>query len=189
MIDMKRTFDLLMSFLILLLLFPIIVILALIIKFTSPGPIFHWSERVGKNNVIFKMPKFRTMTIGTPSLPTRQMKEPKQYLTPVGSFLRKTSLDEIPQLWCILKGDMSFIGPRPVLTNEVDLLSLRTQEGIHLITPGLTGWAQINGRDSVTIEQKVALEKEYLERQSLLFDLYIFLKTIPKVLFKHDISH
>ncbi|MBI2708013.1 MAG: sugar transferase [Proteobacteria bacterium] len=186
---MKRAFDFLISFFAIVFLLPLLAIISIAIKLTSPGPVLYWSDRVGKNNILFKMPKFRTMAVGTPSLPTRHMRESKQYITPLGSFLRKTSLDEIPQFWCILKGDMSFVGPRPVLTNENDLLSLRTQKGIHLVIPGLTGWAQINGRDSVTTEQKVALEKEYIDKQTFLFDLYIFLRTIPKVLFKKDISH
>jgi len=186
---MKRIFDLLISFLALVLLLPISIIIAAAIKLTSPGSVLYWSDRVGKNNTVFKMPKFRTMTVGAPYLATRYMQGSTEYITPIGSFLRKTSLDEIPQLWCILKGDMSFVGPRPSLTNENDLISLRTQEKIHLVIPGLTGWAQINGRDSVTIEQKVALDKEYIEQQTFLFDMYIFLHTIPKVLFKKDISH
>ncbi len=186
---MKRIFDLLIAFIFSLLLFPLILIISLMVKLTSEGPILYWSNRVGKNNLIFKMPKFRTMYVDTPPLATRHMAQPEQYLTSIGPFLRKTSLDEIPQLWSIIKGDMSFVGPRPVLTNEEDLLILRTQEGIHLYKPGLTGWAQINGRDSVTIEQRVALEKDYIKKQSFLFDILIFWKTIPKVLFKKDIVH
>ena len=186
---MKRIFDILLSLLCLLVLLPLIVVIAFAIKVTSPGPIVYWSERVGKGNQIFKMPKFRTMQVGAPIVATRHMGKPEQYLTPIGSFLRHTSLDEVPQVWCILKGDMSFVGPRPVLTSETDLLSLRTQEGVHLATPGLTGWAQINGRDSVMLEQKVAYEKEYMQRKSFLFDMYIILQTIPNVLFKKGISH
>ncbi len=186
---MKRIFDVIIAPIIALFLLPLILIISCAIKLTSQGPIVYWSDRVGKNNKIFKMPKFRTMKVNTPSLATRLMIQPEQYLTPIGSFLRKTSLDEIPQLWSILKGDMSFVGPRPLLTNEEELLALRTQEGIHLHKPGLTGWAQINGRDSVTIEQRFALEKEYIERRSFFFDICVFLKTIPKVLFKKDILH
>jgi O-antigen biosynthesis protein WbqP len=185
---MKRSFDFLISLIALVLLFPVIIIIAIAIKLTSPGPVLYWSNRVGKNNILFKMPKFRTMTVGTPALASYEI-ESEHYLTPIGSFLRKTSLDEIPQLWCILKGDMSFVGPRPVLINENDLLLLRTQEGIHLMTPGLTGWAQINGRDFVTIEQKVFLEKEYMEQQNFKFDLFILFRTIPNVLLKRNISH
>ncbi len=186
---MKRAFDLSISFLALILLFPVILMIYIAIKLTSPGPALYWSHRVGKNNVLFEMPKFRTMNLGTPSLASHHMQEYRQYLTPVGSFLRKTSLDEVPQLWCILKGDMSFVGPRPVLPHESDLLLLRTQKGIHLVVPGLTGWAQINGRDFVTIEQKIILEKEYIEKQTFSFDLSIVFRTIPKVLFKKDVSH
>ena len=186
---MKRLFDTTVALAAIFCLLPVILIVSLAIKLTSRGPILYWSDRVGKDNIIFKMPKFRTMQVGTPALPTHLMKGADQYLTKVGPFLRKASLDEIPQLWCIIKGDMSFVGPRPVLTNEEELLSLRTREGVHHLTPGLTGWAQINGRDSVTVEQKVILDKQYAENQSFLFDIYIFLRTIPKVLFKKDVSH
>jgi O-antigen biosynthesis protein WbqP len=185
---MKRSFDFLISLIALVLLFPVIIVIAIAIKLTSPGPVLYWSNRVGKNNILFKMPKFRTMTVGTPALASYEI-ESEHYLTPIGSFLRKTSLDEIPQLWCILQGEMSFVGPRPVLINENDLLLLRTQEGIHLMTPGLTGWAQINGRDFVTIEQKIFLEKEYMEQQNFRFDLFILFHTIPNVLFKRNVSH
>ncbi len=185
----KRIFDLGVSLIATFFLLPLILLISLAIKLTSKGPILYWSERVGKNNIIFKMPKFRTMKVDTPPLATHLMTNPDQYLIPIGPFLRRTSLDEIPQLWSILRGDMSFVGPRPVLTNEQDLLALRTQEGIHHFVPGLTGWAQINGRDSVTIEQKVAFEKEYIRKKSFFFDIYIFLLTIPKVLFKADVRH
>ncbi|EKE09180.1 MAG: hypothetical protein ACD_16C00209G0027 [uncultured bacterium] len=186
---MKRIFDFIVSLFALILLSPLIVLIAIAIKLTSGGPVLYWSERVGKYNKIFRMPKFRTMTLDTPLVPTRYLKNPKKYLTIVGSFLRKTSLDELPQLYSILKGDMTFVGPRPVLTNEKELLTLRNKEGINQFWPGMTGWAQVNGRDSVLIEEKVALEKEYMKKQSFFFDLYIFLKTIPKVLFKEDITH
>lgn len=186
---MKRIFDIIIATIIGICLLPIALIISLAIKFTSKGPIIYWSDRVGKHNKIFKMPKFRTMKVDTPPLATRCLIQPEQYLTSIGPLLRKTSLDEIPQLWSILKGDMSFVGPRPVLVNEEDLLALRTREGIHLHKPGLTGWAQINGRDFVTIERRVALEKEYIEKHSFFFDIYVFLKTIPKVLFKKDIVH
>lgn len=186
---MKRLVDILLSCLCFLLCAPIVAIIALAVKFTSPGPILYWSERVGRNNVLFKMPKFRTMKEDTPALATRAMKESEKYLTPIGPFLRKTSLDEIPQFWSILKGDMSFVGPRPVLPHEEDLLALRTQQGVHTLIPGLTGWAQINGRDLMTITQKIAYEKEYITKKSFFFDIIIILKTIPKVLFKKDIVH
>ncbi|HUX79488.1 MAG TPA: sugar transferase [Alphaproteobacteria bacterium] len=186
---MKRIFDIIIATVIGICLLPLALIISLAIKLTSEGPVIYWSDRVGRHNKIFKMPKFRTMKVDTPSLATRRMTQPELYLTPIGPLLRKTSLDELPQLWTILKGDMSFVGPRPVLANEEDLLALRTQEGIHLQKPGLTGWAQINGRDFVTIERRVALEKEYIEKRSFCFDIYVFLKTIPKVLFKKDIVH
>ena len=186
---MKRIFDILMALMATLFLLPVIIIISLLIKLTSKGPILHWSERVGKNNQTFQMPKFRTMLQNTPPLATRLMENPYEYLTQMGSFLRRTSLDEIPQLWSILRGDMSFVGPRPLIIQEEDFLTLRTQEGIHCCVPGLTGWAQINGRDCVTLEEKIALEKEYAERQTFLFDLYILLKTVPKVFCKQGISH
>jgi O-antigen biosynthesis protein WbqP len=186
---MKRTFDFLTSFCALLFLLPFIVIVSVSIKLTSRGPILYWSERVGKNNILFKMPKFRTMKVGTPPLPTHLMTNSHSYLTPIGSFLRRTSLDEIPQLWSILKGDMSFVGPRPALFNQDDLVALRTELGVHRLVPGLTGWAQINGRDSLPIPEKVLLDKHYMERQSFFFDCYIFLKTIQKIFHGKDISH
>ncbi len=186
---MKRLFDFSVALLSLLILLPLIVIISLAIKLTSPGPILYWSDRVGRNNVLFKMPKFRTMRIDTPALPTHLLTNPEAYLTPIGPFLRRTSLDEIPQLFSILKGDMSFVGPRPALFNQDDLVVLRTESGIHLLTPGLTGWAQINGRDSLPIPDKVLLDKEYLERQSFLFDMYIFARTCKKILFEKDVSH
>lgn len=186
---MKRTFDFLTSFCALLFLSPLIIIISVAIKLTSRGPILYWSERVGKNNILFKMPKFRTMKVGTPPLPTHLMTNSSSYLTPIGSFLRRTSLDEIPQLWSILKGDMSFVGPRPALFNQDDLVALRTESGVHHLVPGLTGWAQINGRDSLPIPEKVLLDKQYMERKSFFFDCYIFLKTIQKTIRGKDISH
>lgn len=186
---MKRIFDLIVALTASLLLLPLFIGIALAIKLTSKGPVLYWSNRIGKNNLIFRMPKFRTMNINTPTLGKRHLNQPEQYLTPVGPFLRKTSLDEIPQLWSIIKGNMSLVGPRPILTNEMDLLVLRTREGIHLHTPGLTGWAQINGRDSVAIEQRVELDKKYIKRKSFLFDIYIILKTIPNVLFKKNVQY
>lgn len=186
---LKCIFDLTLALLALLLLFPVIIVVVFIIKLTSKGPILYWSDRVGKNNILFKMPKFRTMQINTPALPTHLLTNPDQYLTPVGSFLRRTSLDEIPQLWSILKGDMSFVGPRPALFNQDDLVALRTELGVHHLIPGLTGWAQINGRDSLPIPEKVLWDKEYLERKSFSFDLYIFFKTLQKILLGKDVSH
>ncbi|MBP9692956.1 MAG: sugar transferase [Alphaproteobacteria bacterium] len=186
---MKRTFDFLTSFCALLLLLPLIIVVSVAIKLTSRGPILYWSDRVGKNNILFKMPKFRTMKVGTPPLPTHLMTNSNYYLTPIGSFLRRTSLDEIPQLWSILKGDMSFVGPRPALFNQDDLVALRTELGVHHLVPGLTGWAQINGRDSLPIPEKVLLDKQYMERKSFFFDCYIFLKTIQRIIYRKDISH
>lgn len=186
---MKRIFDITLSILSAFFLIPIILVIILAIKLTSQGPVLYWSDRIGKNNIIFKMPKFRTMRFGTPALPTHLMISASQHLTPIGSFLRKTSLDEIPQLWSILKGDMSFVGPRPALFNQDDLIALRTQLEIHTLVPGLTGWAQINGRDSLPISEKVVLDKEYAEKQSFMFDVYIFIKTFEKIFFEKNISH
>lgn len=186
---MKRIFDIIFALYLTILLMPIILPLMLVIKLTSRGPILYWSDRIGKNNIIFKMPKFRTMCVDTPALPTHLMTNASQYLTPVGKFLRKTSLDEIPQLWSILKGDMSFVGPRPALFNQEDLIALRTQLEIHTLTPGLTGWAQINGRDSLPISEKVVWDKEYAEKQSFIFDIYIFIKTFQKIFFEKNVSH
>jgi O-antigen biosynthesis protein WbqP len=186
---MKRIFDITFVLLATIFLIPFVLIIIIAIKITSRGCILYWSDRVGKNNVIFKMPKFRTMRVGTPALPTHLMTRADHYLTPVGPFLRKTSLDEIPQLWSILKGDMSFVGPRPALFNQDDLIALRTQLGIHLLKPGLTGLAQINGRDSLSISEKVLWDKEYLEKSSFLFDFYVFIKTFQKILFEKNVSH
>jgi len=159
------------------------------VAMTSTGPIFYWSQRVGKNNQLFWMPKFRTMRINTPTVATHLLENPQQWLSPVGSFLRKTSLDELPQLWSILMGHMSFVGPRPALFNQQDLIELRTQQGVHILTPGLTGWAQINGRDELPIPQKVAFDFEYLERQSFWFDIEIMMKTFLKVLKHQGVKH
>ena len=165
------------------------IMIALLVKLTSKGPILYWSDRVGKRNVIFKMPKFRSMKVDTPVLATHLLDDPKSVLTPIGNFLRKSSLDELPQLWCILRGDMSFVGPRPALFNQHDLIALRTQKGVHNLVPGLTGWAQVNGRDEMRISQKVALDVEYLQNQSMLLDLKIIWLTFIKVLKKDGVSH
>lgn len=186
---MKRIFDIMLSLLSAFFLIPIILMVILVIKITSRGPVLYWSDRIGKNNIIFKMPKFRTMRFGTPAIPTHLMIDASQYLTPIGSFLRKTSLDEIPQLWSIIKGDMSFVGPRPALFNQDDLIALRTQLGVHTLVPGLTGWAQINGRDSLPISEKVVLDKEYVEKKSFIFDIYIFIRTFQKIFFEKNVSH
>ena len=164
-------------------------LLALVVRLTSRGPVFYWSDRVGKNNVIYRMPKFRSMCVGTPAVATHLLENPQNHLTPIGSFLRKSSLDEIPQLWSIIKGDMSFVGPRPALFNQDDLIALRTQYGVDRLLPGLTGWAQINGRDELPIPQKVALDVEYMKRQSLWFDFRIILLTALKVIRRESIAH
>lgn len=186
---MKRVFDFILSSILLVFFVPFLIIIAIIIKVTSRGPILYWSNRIGKNNTIFKMPKFRTMRVGTPALPTHLMTNSNHHLTLVGPFLRKTSLDELPQLWSIFKGDMSFVGPRPALFNQDDLITLRTSLNIHLLVPGLTGWAQINGRDSLSIPEKVLWDKEYAERRSFLFDLYIFIKSFQKIFLEKNVSH
>ncbi len=162
---------------------------ALAVKLTSPGPVLYWSDRVGRNNRIFRMPKFRSMRTGTPAVATHLLKDPDVWLTPIGAFLRKTSLDELPQLWSILAGDMSIVGPRPALFNQDDLVALRTERGVHELMPGLTGWAQVNGRDELPIPQKVALDAEYLRRRSFLFDLRILWLTVVKVLKRDGVSH
>lgn len=186
---MKRLFDLFLSFIAGILLAVPVVVVAILVRLTSPGPALYWSDRVGRDNKIFKMPKFRSMLVGTPAVATHLLSNPDVYLTPVGSFLRKSSLDELPQLWSIVKGDMSFVGPRPALFNQHDLMDLRTRAGVHRLTPGLTGWAQVNGRDELPIPEKVALDTEYLRRQSLFFDIKIIIMTALKVLARHNVSH
>jgi O-antigen biosynthesis protein WbqP len=186
---MKRLFDLLVALVAAVILSLPILIVALAVRLTSPGPILYWSDRVGQHNRIFKMPKFRSMRIDTPAVATHLLPNPDQWLTPIGSFLRKSSLDELPQLWSVLKGDMSLVGPRPALFNQHDLIALRTEMGIHKLVPGLTGWAQICGRDELPIPCKVELDAEYLQRQSFLFDLKILAATVFKVLLRDGISH
>lgn len=186
---MKRLFDLIVALAAAVFLALPIMITALAVRLTSPGPALYWSDRVGRHNRIFKMPKFRSMRIDTPAVATHLLQNPEQWLTPIGSFLRKSSLDELPQLWSILKGDMSFVGPRPALFNQDDLIALRTEKGVHQLVPGLTGWAQVNGRDELPIPQKVALDAEYLERRSLLFDMKILWLTALKVLARDGVSH
>lgn len=170
------------------LLIPLMLV-ALLVRCTSPGPVLYWSDRVGRHNRLFKMPKFRSMRIDTPVVATHLLADPKIYLTPVGSFLRKSSLDELPQLWSILRGDMSFVGPRPALFNQDDLIALRTDAGVHSLVPGLTGWAQVNGRDELPIAEKVRLDSEYLQRRSFCFDLRILWLTLLKVLRRDGVSH
>ena len=186
---MKRLFDLLLALCAGLVLLAPVVLVALAVRLTSRGPALYWSDRVGRHNRIFKMPKFRSMRVDTPAVATHLLTEPAKYLTPIGSFLRKSSLDELPQLWSILKGDMSFVGPRPALFNQDDLIALRTQQGVHELVPGLTGWAQVNGRDELPIPQKVALDAEYLRRQTLWFDMHILWMTFVKVLRRDGVVH
>lgn len=186
---MKRILDLVLVLVALFFLLIPLSVVALLVRVTSPGPVLYWSDRVGRNNAIFRMPKFRSMRVGTPAVATHLLANPDDYLTPIGSFLRKTSLDELPQLWSILVGDMSFVGPRPALYNQHDLIALRTQYGIHEIPPGLTGWAQINGRDELPIPRKVELDKEYLLRHSVIFDFKILFLTAYKVIMRSDITH
>lgn len=165
------------------------VFVGLCVKLTSKGPVLYFSNRVGKNNFIFRMPKFRTMRVDTPTVATHLLSDPDSFLTPIGKFLRKTSLDELPQLWSILKGDMSIVGPRPALYNQKDLIALRSQKGVHVLTPGLTGTAQINGRDELPIPVKVEFDEYYLKNRSFLFDLKIIFKTVVKVLKSEGVSH
>ena len=186
---MKRIFDLLFALCAAFVLVWPIALVALAVRLTSPGPALYWSDRVGRRNQIFKMPKFRSMRIGTPAVATHLLADPKSHLTPIGSFLRKSSLDELPQLWSILVGDMSFVGPRPALFNQDDLIALRTEQGVDKLVPGLTGWAQVNGRDELPIPQKVALDVEYLQQQSLWFDIRILWLTFVKVVRRDGVSH
>ncbi len=186
---MKRFFDLVLAALAILLLSPRLVSLVLAVRMTSPGPAVYWSDRVGRSNRIFRMPKFRSMRIDTPAVATHLLENPAAWLTPIGSFLRKTSLDELPQLWSILVGDMSFVGPRPALFNQHDLIALRSERGVDVLLPGLTGWAQVNGRDELPIPEKVRLDAEYLQRRSFLFDLRIIWLTALKVLRRDGVSH
>lgn len=185
----KRLFDLAMALLLALLLALPIALVALLVRLTSKGPALYWSDRVGQHNRLFKMPKFRSMRVGTPAVATHLLTDPKTYLTPIGGFLRKSSLDELPQLWNILKGDMSFVGPRPALFNQADLIALRTEQGVDKLVPGLTGWAQINGRDEIPIPQKVALDSEYLAKMSFGLDMKILLLTAVKVLKRDNVTH
>jgi O-antigen biosynthesis protein WbqP len=186
---MKRIFDLLLAILATLVLVIPVIIVAFAVRLTSKGPALYWSDRVGRNNKIFKMPKFRSMQVGTPAVATHLLSNPAAYLTPIGSFLRKSSLDELPQLWNILKGDMSFVGPRPALFNQQDLIDLRTRSGVHQLMPGLTGWAQINGRDELPIPQKVALDIAYLKNKSFFLDIKIIFLTGVKVLRRDNVTH
>ena len=185
----KRLFDLLLAACAALVLALPVALTALAVRLTSPGPALYWSDRVGRGNQIFRMPKFRSMRVGTPAVATHLLANATSHLTPIGGFLRKSSLDELPQLWSILVGDMSFVGPRPALFNQHDLIELRTAQGVHELTPGMTGWAQVNGRDELPIPEKVALDAAYLRRQSLGFDLRILWMTFVKVLRRDGVSH
>jgi O-antigen biosynthesis protein WbqP len=185
----KRIFDLLFfAFVSITLVVPILLV-ALAVRLTSPGPVLYWSDRIGRHNKVFKMPKFRSMRVGTPELASHELANPEMHLTSIGSFLRKTSLDELPQLWSILVGEMSFVGPRPALFNQQDLIELRTQKNVNTLVPGLTGWAQVNGRDELSISEKVALDAEYLERRNLWFDILILWLTFLKVARRQGVSH
>jgi len=186
---MKRVFDFCLALIAAIILALPVLVVAILVKVTSSGPALYWSDRVGRHNHIFKMPKFRSMRIGTPAVATHLLTDPKAYLTPIGSFLRKSSLDELPQLWSILVGDMSFVGPRPALFNQDDLIALRTEMGVHELVPGLTGWAQINGRDELPIPEKVKLDVEYLQRRSLWFDIWVVWLTAVKVVKRDGVSH
>jgi len=186
---MKRAFDIILSVSALFGLSIVMLVVALMVKITSNGPALYWSERVGRFNKIFKMPKFRTMRIDTPSVATHLLDNPECWLTPIGKILRKSSLDELPQLFSILIGDMSIVGPRPALYNQSDLIALRTEKGVHYLTPGLTGWAQVNGRDELPIPVKVDFDEYYLKHQTFFFDIRIVLLTVKKVLFKEGVSH
>ena len=186
---MKRSLDLLITLLALSILWLPMLLVGLLVRLTSPGPVLYFSDRIGADNKIFKMPKFRTMRIDTPAVATHLLEDPSRWLTPVGGFLRKTSLDELPQLWSILNGDMSLVGPRPALFNQDDLIQLRTERGAHRPRPGLTGWAQINGRDEIPIPTKVELDVYYLENQSTWLDLKIIGLTAVRVLTRADVTH
>ena len=186
---MKRLFDLVLVLMAAAVLLVPLVVVAVMVRLTSPGPALYWSDRVGRYNKIFKMPKFRSMRVGTPAVATHLLAKPKAHNTPIGSLLRKSSLDELPQLWSILVGDMSFIGPRPALFNQHDLIEMRTQKNVHTLVPGLTGWAQVNGRDELPIPQKVALDVEYLQRQGFWFDFKILWLTFFKVVRRDEVSH
>jgi len=186
---MKYIFDLLLGIVVFLLLAPLMLLVAITVRLSSKGPALYWSDRVGVNNEIFKMPKFRSMSTNTPAVATHLLDNPDAYLSPIGGFLRHSSLDELPQLFSVLKGDMSFVGPRPALFNQDDLITLRTEKGVDKLLPGITGWAQVNGRDELSIPDKVALDAEYLNRQSFWFDMKILWMTFLKVMKRDGVSH
>jgi O-antigen biosynthesis protein WbqP len=186
---LKRVFDLiLVLFFVGFVSIPLLIV-AITVRLTSAGPILYWSDRVGKGNQIFTMPKFRSMRLNTPAVATDKLQNPETYLTPIGSFLRKSSLDELPQLWSILVGDMSFVGPRPALFNQYDLIAMRTKHNVHRLMPGLTGWAQVNGRDELPLREKVNFDVSYLKQQSFWFDIRILWMTFVKVIRRDNVSH
>jgi O-antigen biosynthesis protein WbqP len=187
--SLKRAFDVTVASVAILVFALPMAIVAFAVRLTSKGPALYWSDRVGRDNRLFSMPKFRTMRIDAPVVATHLLKDANRHLTPIGGFLRKTSLDELPQLWCILKGEMSLVGPRPALFNQDDLIAARTAQGVHRLAPGLTGWAQVNGRDELSVPEKVALDAEYCTRQSFYFDLRILLMTAIKVTGAAGVSH
>ena len=186
---MKRNFDLILALGASAFLLPCAICIGICVRATSPGPAIYWSDRVGQRNRIFKMPKFRTMRVDTPAVATHLLADPEKALTPIGSFLRRSSLDELPQLWSILKGDMSFVGPRPALFNQYDLIELRTQSGVDAMVPGLTGWAQVNGRDALSIPDKVQFDLEYRQKRSFAMDIKILYMTFVKVMRRAEVSH
>ena len=186
---MKRFLDLIFAVVAIIILSVPFLFICLTIRFTSEGSSIYWSDRVGRDNIIFRMPKFRSMRVGTPAMATHLLKDPERYLTPIGLFLRKSSLDELPQLWSILRGDMSFVGPRPALFNQDDLIKLRTDNGVNKLLPGITGWAQVNGRDELSISEKVELDVEYINRQSFWFDMKILWMTFLNMIKRYGISH
>ena len=185
---MKRTFDILLAVIIIFLIFIPLILIAIAVRITSKGNILYWSDRIGKNNKIFKMPKFRSMRTDAPVVATHLLENHDEHLSPIGGFIRRFSLDELPQLCSVLTGDMSFVGPRPALFNQYDLMNLRTEKGIHKLSPGITGWAQVNGRDGLSIHDKVFLDEEYLNRQSFWFDIKILWITFFKVLRREGVE-
>ena len=186
---MKRLFDLVLAIILIILFALPLILVALAVRLTSSGSALYWSDRVGRDSQIFKMPKFRSMRTDTPAVATHLLDNPQSFLTPIGGFLRRSSLDELPQIWSVLVGDMSFVGPRPALYNQDDLIALRTERQVHTLVPGLTGWAQVNGRDELPIPIKVDLDVEYMQKQSFFFDIYILYLTFIKVLGRDGVSH
>lgn len=187
--DNRKVYDWVSALILLVVLAIPMLVIAVLVKLTSQGPVLHWSDRIGKDNMVYKMPKFRSMRFDAPTLATHLLENPLQYLTPFGRFLRRFSLDELPQLWSVLKGDMSFIGPRPALYNQDDLIELRTKKGVHRLVPGITGWAQVNGRDNLSVSEKVAYDEFYMKNKSLFLDLKILYMTLFKVIKSEGVQH